>query len=95
MFPDQGPEPAAPRLADEDVAAVAVGQPAEAVVAAGALIVAKAGRRAVGVRVRALERGRRRGPCARERRVPHVGRWLAAICGITKCLASTPKYLYR
>ena len=54
MFPDQGPEPAAPLLADEDVAAVAVGQAAQAVVAAGALVVAKAGRRAVGVRVNAL-----------------------------------------
>ena len=62
MFPDQGPEPPAPRLADEDVAAVAVGEATKAVVAAGALIVAKAGRRAVGVRVRALERGRCGGP---------------------------------
>ena len=67
MFPDQGPEPAAPFLANEDVAAVAVGEAAQAVVAAGALALAKAGRRAVGVRVRALERGRRGGPCARER----------------------------
>ena len=50
MFPDQGPEPAAPLLADEDVAAVAVGEAAEAVVAAGALVVAKTDRRAVGVR---------------------------------------------
>ena len=40
MFPDQGPEPAAPRLADEDVAAVAVGEATEAVVAAGALVLA-------------------------------------------------------
>ena len=54
---DQGPEPAPPHLADEDVAAVAVGEAAQAVVAAGALVVAKAGRRAVGVRVSALERG--------------------------------------
>ena len=72
MFPDQGPEPAAPRLADEDVAAVAVGEAAQAVVAAGALVLAKAGRRAVGVRVSALERGRSGGPCARERRVGAV-----------------------
>ena len=68
--PIKRPEPPAPRLADEDVAAVAVGEAAEAVVAAGALVLAKAGRRAVGVRVSALERGQRRGPCARERRVP-------------------------
>ena len=74
MFPDQGPEPAAPLLADEDVAAVAVGEAAEAVVAAGALVLAKAGRRAVGVRVCALERGRYGGPCARERRVSPPGR---------------------
>ena len=30
MFPDQGPESAPPRLSDEDVAAVAVGEAAQA-----------------------------------------------------------------
>ena len=53
--PIKRPEPPAPRLADEDVAAVAVGEAAEAVVAAGALVLAKADRRAVGVRVSAVD----------------------------------------